>query len=266
MKKILFTMLLFVSANGFADQHDQQAELAQQLSNPVASLVSVPLEYIVDEDIGPTEDGEVTLIKASPVLPFSLNDEWNLISRTIFSYVDSDDVPGPGDDETGFSDIAASIFFSPKAPTESGWIWGVGGIFLLDTATEDELGAGKWGLGPTAVALKQEGPWTYGALTHYLVDVGGDDDRADIEQFFLQPFMAYTIASTQTTFTLQAESTRDLEENETGTVAIFQIGQMFKLGSQIMQGRIGVRSWVEETELGPDSTTFTARLTFLFPK
>ena len=180
-------MLLFVSVNGFADQHDQQAELAQQLSNPVASLISVPLEYIVDEDIGPTEDGEVTLIKASPVLPFSLNDEWNLISRTIFSYVDSDDVTGPGDDETGFSDIAASIFFSPKAPTESGWISGVGGIFLLDTATEDELGAGKWGLGPTAVALKQEGPWTYGALTHYLVDVGGDDDRADIEQFFLQP-------------------------------------------------------------------------------
>ena len=249
-----------------AQEQDNQAELAKQLSNPVASLISVPLEYIVDEDIGPNEEGEITLIKASPVIPFDLNEDWNLISRTIVSYVDSKDIPGPGDDETGLSDTAASIFFSPKAPTSRGWIWGVGGIFLLDTATEDELGAGKWGAGPTAVLLKQANSWTYGALTHYLVDVEGDDDRADIEQFFLQPFLSYNIEKTKTTFTLQAESTRDLEENETGTVAIFQIGQMFKLGSQIMQGRIGVRSWVEDTENGPDSTTLTARLTFLFPR
>ena len=205
-------------------------------------------------------------IKASPVIPLDLNEDWNLISRSIVSYVESSDIPGSGDDTSGFSDIAASLFFSPKDPTSGGWLWGVGGIFLLDTATEDELGAGKWGLGPTAVLLKQTGPWTYSALSHYLVGVAGDDDRADIEQFFLQPFMAYTIAKTKTTFALQAESTRDLNENETGTVAIFHIGQMFKLGSQIMQGRIGVRSWIEDTEFGSDGTTLTARLTLLFPK
>ena len=70
----------------------------------------------------------------------------------------------------------------------------------------------------------------------------------------------------RTTFALQAESTQDFETEETGTVAIFHIGQMFKQGSQIMQGRIGVRSRVDETEFGPDGTTFTVRLTFLFPK
>ena len=118
----------------------------------------------------------------------------------------------------------------------------------------------------TVLALKQTGPWTLGALTHYLVDVAGDDDRDDVEEFFVQPFLSYTIASTKTTFTIQAESTRNLETDDTGTVAIFQLGQMFKIGSQILQGRIGVRHWAESTEFGPDSTTFTARLTFLFPK
>jgi len=263
LNKLVFTLLLLISFSGFADE---QSDLAQKLSNPVAALISVPIEFILDEDVGPTGDGEATQIKISPVLPFSLNDEWNLISRTVVTYVDQDDIPGPGQGESGFSDIAESIFFSPKAPTESGWIWGVGGIFLLDSATEDQLGAGKWGVGPTLVALKQTSGWTYGALSHYLVDVAGDDDRADIEQFYLQPFLSYTIEKTKTTFALQAESTHDFEADETGTVAIFYLGQMFKLGSQIMQGRIGVRSWVDETEFGPEGTTFTAKLTFLFPK
>jgi hypothetical protein len=263
MKKLIFVFTLLVSCNSFADE---QAELAIKLSNPVANLISVPVDFILEEGIGPTGDGEASIIKASPVLPFTLNDDWNLISRTVISYVDQDGIPGKGMGESGFGDIAESIFFSPSAPTERGWIWGVGGIFLLDSATEDELGAGKWGMGPTALGLKQVGGLTFGALGHYLVDVAGDDDRSDIEQFFLQPFMAYTIEKTKTTFALQAESTHDLEADETGTVAIFHIGQMFKLGSQIMQGRIGVRSWVDETDFGPEGTTFTARLTFLFPK
>ena len=263
MRHGILILLLLVSLNGSADE---QAELAKKLSNPVAALISVPLEFIVDENIGPTEDGEITLIKASPVLPFSLNEDWNLISRTIVSYVESTDIPARGDEETGFSDIAESIFFSPKEPTANGWIWGAGSIFLLDTASDEALGAGKWALGPTFVGLKQEGAWTYGALTHYLVDIAGDEDRADVEQFFLQPFLSYNIDSTKTTFTLQAESTRDLEADETGTVAIFQVGQMFRIGSQIMQGRIGLRSWVEETEFGPEGTTLTAKLTFLFPR
>ena len=263
MKKLIFTSLLLLSPGLFADE---QSDLAMKLSNPVAALISVPVDFIMDENVGPDDDGELFVIKATPVLPFSFNDDWNLISRTIISYVDQDDIPGSGEGESGLSDIAESIFFSPKAPTESGWIWGVGSIFLLDTATEDELGAGKWGVGPTAVGLKQVNGWTFGGLTHYLVDFAGDDDRDDVQQFFLQPFLAYTIEETKTTFALQAESTRDIEANETGTVAIFHIGQMFKLGSQIMQGRVGFRSWVNETDFGPEGTTFTARLTFLFPK
>jgi len=98
------------------------------------------------------------------------------------------------------------------------------------------------------------------------VDVAGDDNLGDIEQLFLQPFMSFTISKTKTTFTLQAEVTRDLEANDTGAFTMFEVGQMFKVGAQIMQARVGVRNWVESTNLGPDGTTLTAKLTFLFPK
>ena len=261
--------ILLLAAGFFVFQlvlADSQAELAKKLSNPVAALISVPIEYIVDKNIGSEEQGELTQYKLSPVLPFSLNEDWNVISRTIVSFVDQDNIPGAGMSESGVSDIVQSVFFSPKAPTASGWIWGVGGVFLLDTASDDKLGAGKWGVGPTIVALKQTGPWSYGLLSHYLSDVSGDDDRADVEQFFLQPFLSYTLSRTKTSFYLQAESTRDIEAGETGTVAIFQLGQMFKVGSQIMQARIGVRHWLDSTEFGAEGTAFTAKLTFLFPK
>ncbi|NKB33491.1 MAG: transporter [Pseudomonadales bacterium] len=217
-----------------AQAQEDQAELAKQLNNPVASLISVPIDYNFDGGFGPNGDGEVAVLKVSPVLPFSIGDEWNLITRTIIPLIDQVDIPTAGFGESGLGDIAFSTFFSPKAPTAGGWIWGVGAIALLDTASEDELGAGKWGLGPTALALKQSGPWTVGLLTHYLQDVGGDDDRGDIDQAYFQPFTSYNVASTGTTFSLQAESTRDLDNDETSTVAIFHVAQMFTVGSQIL--------------------------------
>jgi hypothetical protein len=70
--------------------------------------------------------------------------------------------------ESGLGDITASFFFSPKAPTAGGWIWGAGPVLLLPTATEDLLGTEKWGIGPTGVVLKQTGPWTVGLLANHI--------------------------------------------------------------------------------------------------
>jgi hypothetical protein len=260
----LLSALTLIHSMAFAE--DDEAKLANQLNNPVAALISVPVNFQTDENIGPTEEGEVSIIKATPVVPFELNDDWNLITRTIITAVDQDNVPVNGQGESGMADIVASFFFSPKAPTANGWIWGVGAITLLDTASDDALGAGAWGIGPTAVFLKQKQGWTYGALTHYLMDISVDDGRADVEQLFLQPFLSYTYAPTKTSFTLQTEATRDLEGNETSAFAIFEVGQMFKIGPQIMQARIGLKNWYESPRFGPDGTTVAFRLTFLFPK
>ena len=131
------------------------AELAMQLSNPVAALISVPLQLNYDQDIGPADDGDRWLLNVQPVIPFDLNDEWNLISRTILPVVRQSDIfPGAGT-QTGVGDVVQSIFFSPKAPTASGWIWGAGPVLLLPTGSNDLLSTDKWGAGPTAVVLKQ---------------------------------------------------------------------------------------------------------------
>ena len=78
-----------------------------------------------------------------------------------------------------------------RQPTAGGLIWGVGPAFLWPTATDDELGTGKWGVGPTGVGLLQKGPWTYGMLANHIWSFAGDDDRADVNSTFLQPFFAY---------------------------------------------------------------------------
>jgi hypothetical protein len=127
-----------------------------------------------------------------------LNDNWNVISRTILPIVALNDIPRDGDEQWGLGDVVQSAFFSPQQPTAGGLIWGVGPVALIPTASDATLGGEKWGMGPTGVALKQSGPWTVGMLANHIESFAGDDDRADISATFLQPFVAY-ITKTRTT-------------------------------------------------------------------
>ena len=162
-----------------------QQDLAKRLSNPVSSLISVPFQFNIDHDIGPDDAGDRMTLNFQPVVPLTLNDDWNVISRTILPVIDQQDIyPGAGD-QFGLGDTVQSFFFSPKAPTVSGWIWGAGPVFLLPTGTDELLGSDQWGVGPTGVALKQVGSWTYGGLANHIWSVAGDDDRGDVNSTFL---------------------------------------------------------------------------------
>lgn len=130
----------------------QEADLAKQLSNPIASLISVPFQVNYDRGYGP-DDGHRVMLNIQPVIPISLNEDWNLISQTILPVISQSDIAGPSGDQFGPGDTVQRFFFSPKEPTAGGIIWGAGPVFLIPTGTDDLLGSEKWGIGPTAVAL-----------------------------------------------------------------------------------------------------------------
>ncbi len=248
-----------------ASAGEAETDLAKQLSNPVAALISVPIQANYDENFGADEKGEMWRINVQPVVPMSLSEEWNLISRTILPIIDQKNIPAPGMDESGIGDVVQSFFFSPKAPTESGLIWGVGPVLYLDTASDETLGAEKWGAGPTAVVLKQQGPWTYGALANHIESFAGDGDRADISATFLQPFLTY-VTATQTTFAINTESTYDWEAEKWSVPINLTVSQLLKLGGQIFQIGGGVRYWAQSPQNGPDDWGLRLQLTLLFPR
>jgi hypothetical protein len=173
-----------------ADENDPDS-LAKKLSNPVAALISVPFQMNWDTGLADNGLGEKYLLNVQPVIPVELNDHWNVISRTIVPFaVESDVVPGDPH-ESGLGDITQSFFFTPKDPLPGGWIVGAGPALLLPTATNSSLGTGKWGLGPTMVALKQTSTgWTYGVLWNHIWSIAGSSDRPDVNSTFLQPFLA----------------------------------------------------------------------------
>lgn len=244
---------------------DESADIAKQLANPVASLISVPLQFNFDDGYGTDGDGSIMRLNVQPVIPFSLNEDWNVISRTILPVVDQQDFPFDGYDEFGLGDTVQSLFFSPKAPTSGGWIWGVGPALLLPTATDEFLGGEKWGIGPTAVALKQFGPWTFGALANHIESFAGDSDRADVSATFLQPFLTY-ITPKQTTFAVNTESTYDWESRKWSIPLNVQANQLLKLGDQLVQVGGGVRYWLQTPDAGPDGWAFRLNFVLVFPK
>ena len=168
MKTLPAAIALAISATTISAE---EADLAQKLANPISDLISLPIQSNVDFGVGPG-DGTIWRSNIQPVIPFAINEDWNVISRTILPVIDQEGLAPAGDslDEFGLGDITQSFFFSPR---ESSPIWGVGPVFLVPTATDELLGTEKFGLGPTAVALKQDGPWTYGALANHLWDLAG---------------------------------------------------------------------------------------------
>ncbi len=260
MKKLTTTSLLLVLLITHALGND--AELAKKLANPISSLISVPIQSNFDFGVGPG-DGTKWTTNIQPVIPFSIGEEWNLISRTILPVIDQSGIAASGGalDATGLGDITQSFFFSPK---ESSPIWGVGPVILFPTATDSLLGTEKWAVGPTAVVLRQSGPWTVGALANHLWDVAGDDERASVNATFLQPFLAYVLP-TKTTLTLNTETTYDWE-NEQWTVPVnFIVSHLFNVGKQPVQAFVGGRYYAEAADNGPD-WGIRFGFTLLFPK
>jgi hypothetical protein len=232
-----------------------------QLNNPVASLISMPLQSNWDFGIGPSDAYRYTL-NVQPVIPITLNDEWNLISRTIVPIIDAES-PAPGiDDASGLGNITQSFFLSPQKPTAAGLIWGAGPVFVIPTATNDLLGGNQWGMGPTALVLKQKDGWTLGMLANQLWSFNGGNDSFNAT--YLQPFVAYT-TKTHTTFAINSESTYNWIDSQWTIPFNLMVAQLVKIGEVPVQFQLGGRWYAEKPDGGPNWGLRFA-VTFLFPR
>ena len=232
-------------------------ELAKQLSNPIASLISVPFQYNYIRTYG--DNGYKNLLNIQPVVPISISEDWNLISRTIVPVIQQKNVQ-PDRSQFGLGDITESVWFSPKKPSSSGLIWGVGAVALIPTGT-DSIGADSWGFGPTVIVLKQDGPWTYGALANQVWDTSGP---ADISSMFLQPFLAKGLGQGRTV-SINSESTYDWNSHDWTVPITLSFSKVSKWGNQMVSNQVGAGWYATTPDGGPDWQLRYA-LTLLFPK
>ncbi|MGD2172077.1 MAG: transporter [Gammaproteobacteria bacterium] len=263
----IYAVLLVAAGLGLQTfaRADDNSDLAQKLTNPIASLISVPIQVNYDDNYGADDEGTRTTVNIQPVIPFEFNDDWNLITRTIAPLIYQDDIiPGEGS-QSGLGDINMSLFFSPKKPSESGIIWGVGPVFVLPTATDDLIGSEKWSVGPAAVALTVRGPWTVGGLVNHVWSVAGDDDRDDISNTFVQPFASYTWPSAWTA-SIQSESNYNWETEKWSVPVNLGLSKLVRFGKLPVSLQGGVGYWAESPDGGPEDLRFRLAATLVLPK
>lgn len=241
--------------------------LAKATQNPVASLISVPVQDNTNFGVQPGYRNQ-NVLNIQPVIPIAISKDWNLLLRWITPIIYQPIPNAPGTPETGeygLGDMLPTFFISPKNPGKL--IWGVGPVFQLPTATNTYLGQAKLGLGPSVVLLTQPGHWTLGILANNIWSVAGSGSRPDVNQFLFQYFINYNLKkgyfiTWQPTLTANWEATN----GNTWTVPFGGgLGRIMKLGNQpvMLTGQFYGNA-IHPT--GTPAWTMRLQISFLFPK
>ena len=239
---------------------DDATALAKQQQNPIASLISVPLQGNWDFGLG-DRDATGTLFNIQPVMPFGISRSTNLVLRVILPLASQ---PGSGDARVnGLGDVVTTAFFSPAKP--GGLIWGAGPVFLLPTATNNALGSEKFGVGPSVVALTQPGPWTIGLLFNHIWSTSGASDREDVNTTFLQPFVNYNLGGGLALgAVMEATANWNADEHWTAPL-VFTVSKVARLGTRPVNFVFGAGPTVASPE-GGSNWRFRVMTVFLFPR
>ncbi len=245
------------------------AELARAVQNPVADLISLPFQNNTNFEFGPKEKA-LNRLNIQPVIPFSVSDDWQVITRTIVPLVSQPQLV-PGQDRTsGLGDTTFTAFLSPKAPAFGGrLIWGTGPVALIPTAGPDRLGSDKWGLGPSLVALTMQGPWVVGSLFSQVWSTGGSGDE-DVSLFTWQYFVNYNLSggmylTSSPTIAANWEADRS---SDTWTVPFGGgFGRIFRFGPNLPPVNASIQGFYNVGR--PDAVgrlELRVQLQFLFPR
>lgn len=261
MKKFIFLML-FLVVSIIVKAQDEAAELAKKLANPIANLISVPFQNNTDYGIGDW-DGTRNTLNFQPVIPIGISKNVNLITRMILPIVTQYNVTGEGENQNGFGDVLVSAFFSPINAEKL--TWGVGPVLLIPTGTNKYLTTKKFGVGPTAVALKQVNGWTIGGLINQIWSVAGSEERQDVSQMFFQPFVVFNW-KTGAGAGANLEWTQNWKSGSTTLWLNPNLSAVTSLGKQKTQFVIGPRLNLAAPDGGKADWGWRAVVIFLFPK
>ena len=242
--------------------------LAKASQNPVADMISLPLQDNLNFGVGPA-DQKQNVLNIQPVYPIELNSDWNLVTRTILPVISQPSFGTPNGTTNGIGDIQFSEFLSPS--NSQGWIWGVGTILQAPTATDEVLGQGKWGIGPTAVVLHLEkgSPWVYGALVNNVSSFAGSGNRQAVNQMLIQPILNYNFPShpgLALSFAPIITANWEATGSNQWLVPLgLGVSQILFIGNQAVSVQVAGYSNVVRPEY---AAAWTARLqfSFLFPK
>ena len=249
---------LVMAVNGYGQ--DQSTNLAKKTQNPVSDLISVPFQNNFNFGVG-SEDELQYVLNIQPVVPQRISDQWNWIHRAIIPVIDQ---PAPVD-KFGVGDIQYQGFLSPAKTSEL--IWGVGPVISVPSATDDLLGTEKWSAGVGAVALRMDGPWVYGALVNNIWSFAGDDDRADVNQMLIQPFVNYNLGRGLAIGSVPIITANwEAASGQKWTVPIgAQVSQIVPIGKLPVNFMFGAYYNIEKPDNGPN-WSLRFQIALLFPK
>jgi len=204
------------SSSASGEKQPTQAEIAEAINNPLSSLWLLFSQNDTKWYGGDLLDklGEnnkvmnTTLLQ--PVMPMQITEDWKVIFRPVIPINSFDTVagvhvepPGGGDGshleadfdrETGLGDIILWTAFSNKYTPPN--IFGFGPTIMLDTASDESLGTGKWSAGPMALAFHVGDKWIYGVVAQHWWSFAGDDHRNDVNLTDIQYVLRYRLSPT----------------------------------------------------------------------
>ena len=234
-------------------------DLAKSVHNPFEDFVKLSIQSATGFNLGPHHSAGDSF-NLQPLVPFSLSAQWDLIARPSITVTY---LPSPHE-QFGLEDLQASFFLTPANATT--WIWGVGPIFQLPTASSPELGTGRWSAGPTAALIYSDGPWFGGILAYHLMSFAGNRDRGSVNQTYIEPQISYNFDSgwyVQCDPPITYDWTLDASNAWIIPMGA-DIGKAFKVGSQDFSLQVGAYDLLKRPDGAPQSI-IRVNLTFLFP-
>ena len=251
-------------------QEADAAALAQAAQNPLASAISLPIQWNSNFSMG-VEGRTQNVILLQPVLPFSLSSKLTLITRHILPIINQPAISGDGpafgpiplppgrppeefDRTTGLGDYSGTFWLSPAG--SGNLTWGLGATLLIPTATKPAFGADKWGAGPSGVVVWMPGSWVTAVIISNTWSFAGNEERADVNQLYAQLVANLNLGGGWYVTSAPVISANwNAESGDRWTVPLGGgAGRIFKIGSLPNDLRAQAFGYLAKPENGPSWT------------